>query len=854
MTSAIIAQNPNGSDYIYYLPDYMLEDMPEELVEKIQKYNQLYDYYQNTAYIDLDVNSINAVIDTFAEQYNNQYKNDKRELKLIDTTLIGYPNLMLAYYEAEDLYYYVSSGMMPVTGSIDAIDATSEAKKLTLENLNPLALPSVHDQTSIQTIESALRNYCKVYAKSGYVKITPVTTDLTEEAELDANDNSYKLWTGYIKVSNYSDENDIKYAGANGVVDNIDNVIPMTIKVYDEYDAWMKQKILKSIASDDEDGNNVYEILEYIIYDKFSYEIEEDKVESFKNAIKLYSLARVKSFADAFQTALDVLTEAGQTEHSLYAIYYRKMIECQKRVDGLSEVLLVVEDFISQLEGQKTDIQKELNLREYLGEDLYKIFSMYRREDEYSNSNFISDNLNDFEVFDMAKQFFTEALKEIKKAATPQHTISANLYNLLEIEEFAPLVNKFKLGNWLRIRVDDEIYRLRLISWSGSSDDDANINVEFSDVTYAPGVLSDFQSLMSKTQSMATSYSYIQKQADKTEKTTSKMNDWMRDGLNSALINIKNNNNEEVTIDNHGILARAFNPDIGEYSPEQVRITGNSIVMTEDNWQTASVGLGKSTFVHYDKDADAWIAEEDFGVQARSINSGHIMGTEIVGGEIYSDNYSYQQGTGTYINLETGDFSMAGGIISYNNDEKKFKIDYTKAGLSESKEIGDINETLKELESTNDVIRTELAVGLESVNVSINNFTKDFAEHFDFTEEGINISNTGTGTSLLLSDDEISFRTPSSSKAVATITAEQMDITRGNFSQLIRIGAFAFMPRINRDGTYGNLRLVKFIDAPDKLLNNNDFNADTNKDFVNNNVQDNNSGLVRIANYENLEV
>jgi len=46
MTAAIISCNPNGSQYLWYIPDYMQEDMSDALKERLNQYNELYDYYQ----------------------------------------------------------------------------------------------------------------------------------------------------------------------------------------------------------------------------------------------------------------------------------------------------------------------------------------------------------------------------------------------------------------------------------------------------------------------------------------------------------------------------------------------------------------------------------------------------------------------------------------------------------------------------------------------------------------------------------------------------------------------------------------------------------------------------------------
>ena len=46
MTAAIISCNPNGSQYIWYIPEYMQEDMSDALKDRLNAYNKLYDYYQ----------------------------------------------------------------------------------------------------------------------------------------------------------------------------------------------------------------------------------------------------------------------------------------------------------------------------------------------------------------------------------------------------------------------------------------------------------------------------------------------------------------------------------------------------------------------------------------------------------------------------------------------------------------------------------------------------------------------------------------------------------------------------------------------------------------------------------------
>ena len=59
---------------------------------------------------------------------------------------------------------------------------------------------------------------------------------------------------------------------------------------------------------------------------------------------------------------------------------------------------------------------------------------------------------------------------------------SATLNNLLAIPKFNLLVESFEVGNWIRVQVDDRVYKLRLVEYEISYGDFDSISVKFSDV------------------------------------------------------------------------------------------------------------------------------------------------------------------------------------------------------------------------------------------------------------------------------------------------------------------------------------------------------------------------------------
>ena len=614
MTATIRMLNQNGSDYIYCITDEQKKDMPNELVAKLNAYDKLYDSYSE---------EYKAVIDNL--------------------------------YEATDKILYYTSEMMPTVEKVD-INASTEAAKLTQANMSPTALQSVTSSTSRATVESALKNYAKVYVKSGYVKVDINNSSFTYNG-IDSSGNHYGTWTGNFKITNWSDKDDVAYSPT------------ISVKIYDNYQEFVEQKIEKNIAQNNDDEGSVFDVLSI------------KDLDSFKSSLTLYNLNRLKSFYDAIQGAMDVLIQLDQAKsdanlyNALYVPYYNKLQACQTEIDKRQITVDEWQTKYDTAENKKNEIQKALNFETYLGTDLYKIFCTYRREQKYSNSNYVSDGLDDAQLFENARQFIEAAKKELFKSATRQHNISTTLDNLLVIPEFESITDKFELGNWIRIKADDAIYRLRLIGYSIGFSDLTKLNVTFSDVTKQLDCRSDLNSIINSTQSMATTYDTVTRQAVKGENANSDITKWINEGLNSSLVQIKNNINEEVTVTKLGLIAKEYDDIADDYSPEQLRVTHNEIVMTADGWKTASLAIGKHIYKYYDINSNSFKTAIGYGVTSDFMTAGQINSSSFIGGNIYSSNYSSTQGT--HINLNDGTFSFAGGKLVYNASNQLILKDTT---------------------------------------------------------------------------------------------------------------------------------------------------------------------------------
>lgn len=789
MTATIRNCNPNGTDYIWYFSDAIKEDMPDELVEKIESYDKEYRecYNSETFTIPSDIRGkYNALVE--------KYKGYKEDLETVSETIIGYPALMNVYYNTIDLALYLESGLMPNIEGLEETDAKKESDILedefssaslsvAISNLNTASLP---------TVDSAVLAMAKIIVRSTYrVKVKENSSKLS---------SNKSVWSGKFVITNYSDEEDI--AETEEIRVNINSNIQR----------FVEQKIEKALNKEDTDDYSVSGLF-------------EKEYNVFRKELEKYALNPLVNFREVCQSCIDILVEqgAGKKENALYETlykpYYNKLkaleSEIKLRNSEINIVLVSYDDdgkLINKgiqfyIEEYRNKVQKKLDFQEYLEkEDLWKTFCAYRRDDKYSNSNYISDGLNNAELFKRAQEFIEVAENEIYKSSELQCSISTTLNNLMTIPKFRPLVKSFDLGNWIRVRVDDNIYKLRLLEYSLNYGEVGEIPVEFSEVSKIKNGYTDIQNILSQASSMATSYDSVQKQAKQGDEARGTIRQWLEKGLNSALVQIQSNDDEEITLTKNGLLGRSYNDILGDYSPEQIKLTHNVMAYTDDNWETVKQAIGKHDYMHYDSAQKKFVDRTGFGLSAEFVTAGYISGSQIIGGDIYSDNYNESEQKGSYINLRDGTFNFGGGKITFNGTELTVNPDN---GMITETDVGNIATKI-----TSDAIKTakisanNITTGTLSADVGLT-AEKGFIGGWNITKTGLDktsgnytvgLQSTATSTDLAFyvkkgTEDIFFVRNNGEMKATAgniagwTIGSDRLSKSYDNTGKAVNYGA-----------------------------------------------------------------
>lgn len=636
MTSTIINANPSGSQYIWYFTDEMKADMSDELRSRLESYDKQYSYYQSEYEAELN--------DDIIQNYNNlvvKYREYNSDLKVIQPPVRGYSSIIELYYDAIDFYGYLYTSLTPSV-KIDKTTAKEQAELLTSKSLSPISVQNIK-YISLATANSTVINYAKVFIDTAKYKIK------VKNSSIDGT-----TWTGVLTVENYYDEEDT------------DDTSMLTLIFDGDAERFIKQEIDKALAKNKEEDKGIVTL--------FKKDANE-----FQKELAKYSYTNLQILNDACQSCLNIMIENNDstedswnyTEGNIYKELYLPMCKKQELISAElklreTEIAIVngtTDEYgdISQkglknyIEDIRNKILKNLDFQNYIG-NCWGELNLFRREDTWSNDNYISDGLSNKELLDNANKFLEAATKDIKKSSELQNSIDTTLKNLLIKEEFQPIVKYFQTGNWIRMQVDNVVYKLRLLNYSIDFDNISDLSVEFSDTTKDWGNIKDIQNVLSQSKQMATSYTSVKRQAEKSIATKDTVDGWVESGINANITKIMSGDNQDVIVDKHGITCRKWDPILNGFEDDQLKIINSMLAYTHDGWQTFDSALGKFEF---------------YNPKTKQTETGYgVIAKQLIGSVILGENVGIYNKSGSLCFDEDG-LAISNGTNSFNVDPNK---------------------------------------------------------------------------------------------------------------------------------------------------------------------------------------
>ena len=314
---------------------------------------------------------------------------------------------------------------------------------------------------------------------------------------------------------------------------------------------------------------------------KYGLEFLDSKVKSFKNIDEVYC-AQGMNKPDSFN--YNLYQQNLEDLNNVTAEYNKRKTE----VDSATEVY-------NSIIAERNTVQSQLDMDKWFTKDEWKTLDSYVVEETYSNDNYITtDNTTDTERFDIERQLYDAAWKDLSKKCRPQYQYTSTLSNVLTIPQFKGFLKYFQLGNFIRMATDyDTVIKLRLISFTVDYNDTSKIEVTFSDAIRVHDIYEDASSIQAQANSAAMSFQFNKDQYDKSVNQSNFVAEMRKYGLDVATTQIHNSKNQSQVWDESGMTFRMWNNERNDFDPEQIKIINNQIVFSDDGFKSAKMAIGK---------------------------------------------------------------------------------------------------------------------------------------------------------------------------------------------------------------------------------------------------------------------
>lgn len=282
-------------------------------------------------------------------------------------------------------------------------------------------------------------------------------------------------------------------------------------------------------------------------------------------------------------------------------------------------------------ESMKT-ISNECNLLSYIKRcdetgKLYRELECYWIEGDYTNDSLtITDKTTLEEEIDLAEELMKCGEQQLVRKAQPTFSFSISALDFTKMKEFKKFASQLQLGRTITVEKSDNLLYTPAVTEMSFYIDDANdFTLVFSNSARLNSNDFTFADLVAENSRVSKSVSSNWQELTNYAKNKDLISNLIANPLDRAL-RAGNSNmiNQEFIVDSTGILGRRYLDDShSSFANEQMRIMNNTILFTDDNWETVKTALGR---IYYDYNGQERSA---YGIVAETIIGSLLIGEHL---------------------------------------------------------------------------------------------------------------------------------------------------------------------------------------------------------------------------------
>lgn len=430
--------------------------------------------------------------------------------------------------------------------------------------------------------------------------------------------------------------------------------------------------------------------------------------------------------------------------------------EVKSKIADENELLGNTNNSAEQYSNSIKAIHDEVSILNYFTEDEYAELGNYIFEGSYTDEYIaVTDSMTYAEKFQQMKTLYDRAVARLERISEPTQEFDLDIENFLFVKDFAEWSEQLETGCLINVELDvDDIAALFLSNMTVNYEDH-ELSMTFGNRFNRFDPKAMFSDALGDIKKSANSINYIKEILYPVKNGEF---DAMRDAIESSGILTKNaaltSENQEILIDDTGILGRRLLEN-GEYDPKQIKVTNQTIVFTEDGWDTASTAVGNFLF----NNPLTGEVESHYGVIANTLVGSLVLSEEV--GIYNTDTSIVMDKDGFVLTSDYTDTSQPSRrvfTIQKRQADEDGNEYYTKQLYIDESGNLVLNGTLSVYTSSGDVTNLEdiSGIGMDEVNAAISDESANIYEEInnrynslsDLTNNQINDRVTSESNSL----------------------------------------------------------------------------------------------------------
>ncbi len=516
--------------------------------------------------------------------------------------------------------------------TIGYVDETVAEKWRTFEDvdtkLNCLGflLDNVQDAYECIVIFDIINRTINVYSQDNYIRQTDI--HITKEDlinSIDINEDADDLYTA---ISVMGDEN-VTISAINPLGSNI-------IYNFDYYLDWMSDELRDKVKAWQDainDQMDSYYNLNLQYYQKLGEASNlQLELEKLATQLTMYRRCRDNIVAESSTSIVDsyntVIINNGGAPITVYEeiadtiAYIDDLIAtCESEQDNTTTLLDAVNIELATYRTQIEEVHEALAIAQYFSEDEYTELCHYIFEGSYTDEYVtITDIMSYEEKFAQMKVLYDRAKAQLEKVSKPTQEFSIDVENFIFVKEFEHWSEQLETGCLINVELDTDDVALLFLSNITVNYDDHSLSMTFGNRFNKFDPKSLFDDVLGNISKSANTLNYLKEILYPIKSGEfNAMREALQTSRNLTMSGALASTDEEVVIDGSGYTGRKL-LDNGTYDPRQVKITGKTIVFTDDAWETCKVAIGELLF------GEGGTA---YGINAEAIIGDIIMGNNL---------------------------------------------------------------------------------------------------------------------------------------------------------------------------------------------------------------------------------